>query len=182
MQKAIDTLKSSKIIDTNDIFSIEANAAHKYFEFLKFNFLLPSSFEYRTKRASSEISNQALNYGYAILLNIIYKSIINAGLNPYFGVLHTMRSAKPSLALDIMEEYRSFIVDRNIIKIRSSLKGELNAELKKVIASNILNSLNKKLIYNHKKLTLESIIQRQVYKISAFFCGDSRYKSYIFRW
>lgn len=182
MQKAINTLKSSKIIDTNDIFSIEANAAHRYFEFLKFNSLLPSSFEHRTKRASSEISNQALNYGYAILLNIIYKSIINAGLNPYFGVLHTMRSAKPSLALDIMEEYRSFIVDRNIIKIRSSLKGELNAELKKVIASNILNSLNKKLTYNHKKLTLESIIQRQVYKISAFFCGDSKYKSYIFRW
>ena len=182
MQKAINTLKSSKIIDTNDIFSIEANAAHRYFEFLKFNSLLPSSFEHRTKRASSEISNQALNYGYAILLNIIYKSIINAGLNPYFGVLHTMRSAKPSLALDIMEEYRSFIVDRNIIKIRSSLKGELNAELKKAIASNILNSLNKKLIYNHKKLTLESIIQRQVYKISAFFCGDNRYKSYIFRW
>ena len=43
----------------------------------------------------------------------------------------------------------------------------------------LMKYLNKKLIYNHKKLTLESIIQRQVYKISAFFCGDSRYKSYI---
>ena len=182
LDRAINILKNSQIKDINEIFAIEANAASRYFDFLKLNSFFPDSFKHRTKRASIEITNQALNYGYAILLNIIYKSLINAGLNPYFGVLHTMRSAKPSLALDIMEEYRSFIVDRNIIKIRSSLKGELNAELKKVIASNILNSLNKKLIYNHKKLTLESIIQRQVYKISAFFCVDARYKSYIFRW
>ncbi len=93
-----------------------------------------------------------------------------------------MRSSKPSLALDIMEEYRSFVVDRNIIKLRSSLKNSLEQDDKRLIASNILNTMRKKLIYNHRKLTLESIIQRQIYKISVFFCDNKKYKSYIFRW
>lgn len=123
LDKAINMLRNLQIKDINEIFTIEANAASRYFDFLKLNSFLPDSFEHRTKKGSIEITNQALNYGYAILLNIVYKSIINAGLNPYFGVLHTMRSSKPSLALDIMEEYRSFVVDRNIIKIRSLLKG-----------------------------------------------------------
>ncbi|WP_272887985.1 CRISPR-associated endonuclease Cas1 [Campylobacter lanienae] len=164
------------------MFGIEGSVANAYFEYLKQNGLFADSFEIRTKRNSTEITNQALNYGYAILLNFVYKSIINAGLNPYFGVLHSMRSSKPSLALDIMEEYRSFVVDRNIIKLRSSLKNSLEQDDKRLIASNILNTMRKKLIYNHRKLTLESIIQRQIYKISVFFCDNKKYKSYIFRW
>lgn len=82
-----------------------------------------------------------------------------------------------------MEEYRSFVVDRNIIKLRSKLsKADNFDKVKKDVASNILKTLAKKYKYNHKKLTLESIIQRQVYKISGYFCDQNRYKSYIFRW
>lgn len=180
-QKALQVLKNEDL-SKDEIFGIEGSVANAYFEYLKQNKLFADSFEIRTKRNSTEITNQALNYGYAILLNFVYKSIINAGLNPYFGVLHSMRSSKPSLALDIMEEYRSFVVDRNIIKLRSSLKDTLGQDDKKLIASNMLSTMTKKLIYNHRKLTLESIIQRQIYKISAFFCENKKYKSYIFRW
>jgi len=154
-----------------------------YFEYLKAMELLPSSFVYRTKRHSEEMTNIALNYGYAILFNFIYKSCINAGLEPYYGVLHSVRSAKPSLILDIMEEYRSFVVDRNIIKLKSKLsKAKDFDKVKKDVASAILNTLSKKYKYNHRKLTLESIIQRQIYKISGYFCSENKYKSYIFRW
>lgn len=182
LNSAIYQLKNSSNLTKNEIFGIEGSVANAYFDFLKSQNLLPKSFEIRTKRHSEEITNIALNYGYAILLNFIYKSVINAGLNPYFGVLHELRSAKPSLVLDIMEEYRSFVVDRNIIKIRSLLHGEFDEKAKKLVAENILKTLSKRLIYNHKKLTLESIIQRQIYKINGFFCGEKNYKSYIFRW
>lgn len=183
LNNAIYTLKHDTKLNKDKIFGIEGSVASAYFEFLRTQNFLPASFWVRTKRNSDEITNKALNYGYAILLNIIYKSVINAGLNPYFGVLHTMRSSKPSLALDIMEEYRSFVVDRNIIKIRANLKDDFSQDIKKIIATNILNSLGKRLIYNHSKLSLESIIQRQIYKISAFLCeNDKKYKSYIFRW
>ena len=107
---AINKLKNKKELSREFILGIEGVSASYYFQFLKENSLLPQSFEYRTKRNSSEITNIALNYGYAILFNFIYKAVINAGLEPYYGVLHTTRSAKPSLVLDIMEEYRSFVV------------------------------------------------------------------------
>lgn len=179
--KALGELSLAK--SKEQIMGLEGSVSSLYFEYLRHQNLLPASFCLRTHRHSDEITNIALNYGYAILLNFIYKSVINAGLNPYFGVLHSVRSSKPSLVLDIMEEYRSFVVDRNIIKIRSNLHGDFDEKCKKLVASSILGSLGKKLVYNHKKLTLTSIIQCQIYKISAYFCEDDKgYKSYIFRW
>jgi len=181
--KSILQLKNKKEISKEYIMGIEGVSASYYFEYLREMELFPISFKYRTKRHSQEITNIALNYGYAILFNFIYKSCINAGLEPYYGVLHSVRSAKPSLILDIMEEYRSFVVDRNIIKLRSKLAKVTEFEkVKKDVATNILNTLSKKYKYNHKKLTLESIIQRQIYKISGYFCENNKYKSYIFRW
>jgi CRISPR-associated protein Cas1 len=183
LDKSILQLKNKKELSRDFIIGVEGVSASYYFQFLKEFELLPSSFEYRTKRDSTEITNIALNYGYAILFNFIYKSVVNAGLEPYCGVLHSTRSAKPSLVLDIIEEYRSFVVDRNIIKLRSKLANASSFDkVKKDVAQNILKTLGKKYKYNHRKLTLESIIQRQVYKISGYLCSQNRYKPYIFRW
>ena len=181
--KSINQLKNKKDISKEFILGIEGVSASFYFDYLKNMELFPKSFKYRTKRNSEEITNIALNYGYAILFNFIYKACINAGLEPYYGVLHSVRSAKPSLILDIMEEYRSFVVDRNVIKLRAKLSktNDFN-KIKKDLASAILNTLSKKYKYNHRLLSLESIMQRQVYKISGYFCAKNKYKSYIFRW
>lgn len=180
---SIAKLKSKENISKEFILGIEGSCATYYFSYLKEMNLLPNSFENRYKRGAKDITNIALNYGYAILFNFIYKACVNAGLEPYMGVLHSVRSAKPSLVLDIMEEYRSFVVDRNIIKNRFKLQKAKSFEsVKKDIAASILTTLGKKYKYNHRKLTLESIIQRQVYRISGYFCGQKRYKSYIFRW
>jgi CRISPR-associated protein Cas1 len=181
--RAIAQLKNKKQINRSFILGIEGSSADRYFEYLRVMNLLPEHFTMRTKRYSEDMTNIALNYGYAILQNFVYKSCINAGLEPYMGVLHTTRSAKPSLVLDIMEEYRSFVVDRNIIKLRAKLRDTKKFEtIKRDVARNILSTLTKKYKYNHKKLTLESIMQRQVYKISGYFSGANKYRSYVFRW
>jgi len=180
---SIKQLKDKKELSKEFIMGVEGASASYYFRYLREMKLMPESFKERTKRHSEEITNIALNYGYAILFNFIYKASINAGLEPYYGVLHSTRSAKPSLILDIMEEYRSFVVDRNIIKLKSKLsKAKEFDKVKKEVAKAILTTLSKKHKYNHRKLTLESIIQRQLYKISGYFCEQSKYKSYIFRW
>ena len=54
--------------------------------------------------------------------------------------------------------------------------------IKKDIVASILTTLGKRYRYNHRRLTLESIIQRQVYRVSGYFCEKKRYKSYVFRW
>jgi CRISPR-associated protein Cas1 len=181
--KSIAQLKNKQNITRGFILGIEGASADRYFEYLRDTQLFPEHFKARTKRYSEDMTNIALNYGYAILQNFVYKSCINAGLEPYMGVLHTTRSAKPSLVLDIMEEYRSFVVDRNIIKMRAKLRGTKKFDtIKRDVAKNILSTLTKKYKYNHKRLTLESIMQRQVYKISGYFSGNNIYKSYVFRW
>ena len=40
---------------------------------------------------------------------------MNAGLEPFAGFLHVERSGKPSLVLDLMEEFRQPVVDRPIL-------------------------------------------------------------------
>lgn len=183
MEKLMYQLKSKKDLSKEFILGMEGNFANLYFDFLSKNSLLPESFLKRTKQNSQEMTNIALNYGYAILFNFIYKSVVNAGLEPYFGVLHSVRSSKPSLVLDIIEEYRSFVVDRNIIKLRSKISNAKKFDsIKKDIATAILNTLSKKYLYNHRKITLESIIQRQVYRISGYLTENKKYKPYIFRW
>ncbi len=183
LDNLINILRQKTIIDKQYILGIEGKAADIYFHTLLNLQLLPDTFTVRTKRYSTELTNIALNYGYAVLENFIYKSIINAGLDPYFGVLHTVRSGKPSLVLDIMEEYRSFIVDRNIIKMKHKIESVKKFDtIKRDVAEEVIKSISKKVVYNKRKLTVESVIQRQLYKVSAFLCGDKQYKSYIFRW
>jgi len=181
--RSIAQLKNKKDISKEFILGIEGVCAERYFNFLRDFDFLPSSFLYRTKRNSDEITNIALNFGYTLLLNFVYKSILNAGLEPYMGVLHSQRSSKPSLALDIMEEYRSFVVDRNIIKLRFKLqKAKSFLDVKKDVVSAIYETMGRRYKYNKRKLTLESILQRQVYKIAGFFAQKNSYKPYVFRW
>ena len=183
LDELIDMLKNKVEIDNSYILGIEGKAADIYFNGLKKLNLFPETFFIRTKRYSSEITNISLNYGYVILENFIYKALINAGLDPYFGVLHSLRSGKPSLVLDVMEEYRSFIVDRNIIKMKGRLETVKKFEtIKKEVASEVIKSISKTVKYNGRSLSVESVIQRQIYKISAYLCGNKKYKSYIFRW
>jgi CRISPR-associated protein Cas1 len=86
--------------------------------------------------------------------------------------------------LDIIEEYRAWVVDRNIIKLKSLLryKHELDKEIKSQIIKSINETMNKQYQYNGKKLSLQSIMQRQVYRLSGAFMQQKNYKSYIFKW
>ncbi len=162
----------------------EGSGANIYFDAIGVDLLDDLGFTCRVGRGADDIVNSALNYGYAILTSFVWQCVINAGLEPFAGVLHTNRPGKPSLVLDIIEEYRAWVVDRNIIKLKAHLKGKssLDAPLKKKIIEEINGTMNKKCLYNNKKLTLQSIMQRQVYRLTGAFMQESHYKSYIFKW
>ena len=142
------------------------------------------SFKKREGRGSKEIGNVMLNFGYAILSSYIFNAIVNAGLEPYLGFYHVQRPGKPSLVLDLMEEYRSWVVDRAVIKMRSTIstKKYLDVELKRNFINEIQKTLAKKYLYRTKKVRLENIIQRQTYKLSGDFKLQQNYKPYLFKW
>ena len=188
IKEVIDSLKTVELRNRPDWLNIimgkEGSVANIYFSAISSDLLNEIDFKNRIGRGADDIVNSALNYGYAILTSFIWQSVINAGLEPFAGVLHTNRPGKPSLVLDIIEEYRAWVVDRNIIKIKAHLKDKrfLDTQIKKKIIEEINNTMTKKYLYNGKNLSLQSIVQRQVYKLTGAFMQQNHYKSYIFKW
>ncbi|MGZ7212480.1 CRISPR-associated endonuclease Cas1, partial [Streptococcus pyogenes] len=79
--------------------------------------------------------------------------LTNAGLEVYLGALHAIRPGKPALILDVMEEYRAWVVDRAVIKLRSQLNGEtLKPKTRKKLTNEILTTLDKPIPYRSRKI------------------------------
>ena len=170
--------------DIETLLGFEGASANTYFQSLRQAQLFSISFQKREGRGSREINNAMLNLGYAILGSYVLNAVVNAGLEPYLGIMHATRPGKMALVLDIMEEYRAWVVDRAVIKLRSQSEGQttLRADLKKALIGEIQKTCARKYLYRGKKHKLEHIIQRQVYRLCGHFYGEKVYKPYLFKW
>lgn len=103
--------------DTAELMGLEGAASLLYFEEL--SRLVPAEvvFEGRSRRPPRDLANAALSYGYAILLAECVGALLSAGLEPSLGVLHASTDKRPSLALDLMEEFRPLLVDRTVMAL-----------------------------------------------------------------
>ena len=75
------------------------------------------SFTNRNKRPPTDPVNALLSFAYTILTNDCAAALEGAGLDPYIGFLHRDRPGRLSLALDLMEEFRSIIADRFVLTL-----------------------------------------------------------------
>ncbi len=170
----------------NTMMGIEGSAATVYWQALRETGFLPPSFCQREGRGSVEIGNAALNYGYAILQSYVWSALDNAGLELYAGLLHAKRPGKPSLVLDLMEEYRAWVVDRNVIKLRRRLEAAeqkgLTPELKKLIVDAIDETMATPILWHKKSVRLENILQRQAYRLAGAMVEGKAYRGLRFRW
>lgn len=66
----------------------------------------------RSRRPPLDNLNALLSFLYTILAHDTVGACEGVGLDPQMGFLHAERPGRPSLALDLMEEFRSVIVDR----------------------------------------------------------------------
>jgi CRISPR-associated protein Cas1 len=56
--------------------------------------------------------NAVLSFGYVIVGNELQSHLDGAGFDPYAGFYHVTEYGRPSLALDLLEEFRHSLVDR----------------------------------------------------------------------
>jgi len=75
------------------------------------------TFTKRTKRPPLDPANALLSFLYAILANDCRSALETVGLDPQVGFLHQLRPGRPSLALDIMEEFRAYLGDRVMLNL-----------------------------------------------------------------
>lgn len=69
------------------------------------------TFTSRTRRPPKDPVNALLSLGYTFLLHTVARAVSLAGLDPYLGFLHSLEYGRPSLPLDLMEEWRPILVD-----------------------------------------------------------------------
>lgn len=61
--------------------------------------------------------NSLLSFGYTLLFNNVLSLLRVEGLNPYLGNLHRSDRHEAQLAFDLMEEFRSPIVDTLVVQV-----------------------------------------------------------------
>ncbi len=172
----------------NTLIGIEGTAGRLYWEGVKEILTHRTEFFGRQTRGAIDPVNSLLNYGYGILYSIVWGAIINAGLEPFAGFLHVDRPGKPSLVLDLIEEFRQPVVDRVVIayvNLGQDIKivdGLLDADTRKIIGEKILGRLESIETYKGKKYQIRSIIQMQARNLASFLRGQQDYKPFTFKW
>lgn len=69
-------------------------------------------FTTRSRRPPRDFINSLLSFLYALVRHDCIAGLTSAGLDPFVGFLHVDRPNRPSLALDLMEEFRPWLADR----------------------------------------------------------------------
>jgi len=110
-----------KQIDTastlDQLRGFEGNAARIHFQSIVTSVDAKWGFHGRVKRPATDPINALLSYGYSLLLRNIISLLKVRGLNSHIGYLHPIRRGHPALASDVIEEFRSIVVDTVVLNI-----------------------------------------------------------------
>jgi len=109
--------KIETIGNTSILLGLEGDAARVYFAALRLGFSGEINFTGRERRPPPDPANALLSFCYVLLSNRMSGLLEARGCDPYIGFLHAKRSGRPSLALDLVEEFRHSIVDRFVLRI-----------------------------------------------------------------
>ncbi len=175
-----------------ELMALESRAATIYWEM--FSALLPKGFEFpgRVTRGAEDEVNSMLNLGYWYLRTRVLPAIYFAGLDPYAGYLHVDRAGRPSLVLDLMEEFRPQVVDRAVISLVSKrvLKpGEVlsDEEFSDKAIRAILGALEERLEAKcfplgwRQRPRLKTAIRLQARRIVSHILRREKYRPFILR-
>jgi CRISPR-associated protein Cas1 len=99
---------------------LEGEAAQAYFGVLDHLIRVPTPalrFNGRNRRPPRDAVNALLSFFYTLLTHDCRSALEVVGLDPAVGFLHRDRPGRPSLALDLMEEFRAFLADRLMLSM-----------------------------------------------------------------
>ncbi len=115
--------------DLECIRGIEGEAARNYFEVFNQAITSPGEafrFNGRNRRPPLDRVNCLLSFFYTLLTHDIRSALETTGLDPAAGFLHRDRPGRPSLALDMLEEFRVFMADRLTLTVIN--RGQVKAK------------------------------------------------------
>lgn len=135
MQGMIRRIDEAKHLD--EVRGLEGIVAKDYFALMRRLIRPPRDgrswgFNSREYYPPPDPVNALLSFGYTLLLNDLIASCQIAGLDPDLGFFHSIDYGKPSMALDLEEEFRPIIVDSIVLMaVNRPLFGLSDFEMRK---------------------------------------------------
>ncbi|MGV0168473.1 type II CRISPR-associated endonuclease Cas1 [Furfurilactobacillus sp. WILCCON 0119] len=142
-------------LELGDVTNREAVAARKYF---------PLLFGDKFSRRQFDATNAALNYGYAIILALVDREIVNNGYLTCIGVHHYSDENPYNLGSDLMEPFRP-IVDYWLCQQRFN---ELTPDIK----FGLVELLNLEIDFNGKTMLVRNALTEHVRNCVNYLSGD----------
>jgi CRISPR-associated protein Cas1 len=105
--------------DVEGLLGYEGTAARYYFDAFAQMLRVHTGFEVngRARRPPTDPVNAMLSFGYSMLVKECVAAAVAVGFEPGLGFYHKLRPGRPSLALDLMEEFRPLIVDSTVLSL-----------------------------------------------------------------
>lgn len=171
------------------LMGLEGNAANRYWEAVALIIQDKLEFQGREHQGACDPVNCMLNYGYGILYAQVWSAVLRAGLEPFAGFLHTDRPGKPSLVLDLTEEFRAPVVDRTVIaainlgQISEVKNGRMTLDSRVELSDKIFKRLESREMVRAKSYQIRSIVQMQARQVASYLCGRiETYRPFRFKW
>lgn len=146
-----------KVFTLEELRGIEGLVANSYFSVFNHMILqnkMDFTFNSRNRRPPLDRINALLSFIYVLIMHDIRSGLETVGLDPAVGFLHRDRPGRYGLALDLMEEFRSFFADKLVLSLVNLKK--INSSHFRVTDSGavLLNEDGKKIVlsaYQEKK-------------------------------
>lgn len=191
---AVGQVKGESIdLVRNMLFALEGRATRLYWQCITtlVSKRVPS-FSGRKGRGAKDMVNQLLNYGYGILSTRVWGALSSAGIEPFAGFLHADHPGRPSMVYDLIEEFRPTVVDHAVLTLveKGNLtqkevpaqKKLLPKEVRRELAQQVIDRLDKPLLYEGEHPALKFIISKQAARLARSLRDGTPYKAYIWRW
>lgn len=167
----------------------EAQVAIRYWDYIRELFSDDNvKFEQREHQGAKDLVNSMLNYGYAILYVRVWQALLAAKLNPFESIIHVQREGKPTLVYDMIEIFRSQVVDRVVISLVQKgqdlevRNGLLTDKTRQLLVKSVMERLARYEKYQGEEMKMENIIFRQAKLLAKAFEGTDKYKPYVAKW
>ena len=177
------------------LLGIEGTGARIYFSNLEKLLQGDWVFPGRKAHPSTDPVNALLSFGYVLVGNEISSLLDAIGFDPMIGFFHKLDYGRPSLALDLLEEFRHPFVDRLVLRLFNLriLQPEhfvtvengavyLNREGKKLFFPQYEKMMTQKnVVISNGKTSFRELFRRQAQRMARCLQEDEEYQPYVYR-
>ncbi|MCD6089595.1 CRISPR-associated endonuclease Cas1 [Candidatus Bathyarchaeota archaeon] len=163
----------------------EAETARHYWKSI--SSILPENLEFDGRKTRydnpDDPFNLSLNYLYSLLMTQVWFSVELSGLDPFIGYLHEDNNRRPSLVMDLMEEFRQPVVDKPLIAYFTRHKVDvdnvvseekrLTDDFRRTLLKIFFEELDRRATFLNRNIPIKGHIHLQPKRLAKYLLGFS---------